>query len=309
MSDQQAHRESLFERHHFLIRRLHSLTGIVPIGVFLINHLVTNSSLLWGKFATRAGEADGLSVSAGGARYFQEEVAWINTQVPHLLLIEVTLWGAIAFHSILGFYYATTGKGNTARYPHQDNWRYSLQRWSGYFGILFILYHVATLRWGWTFLVPDGTQWSHHFSASTLASALQGSTEGITAAGVGISLFYFLGISLLVFHFANGLWTAAITWGLTISEKAQRRWGGVCFGLGVMLMLAAWSSLAGALMLDYDEARSVEEALIIEEHGQERLEELLHERIDPADIPIPYQLPPPRQSEDSSAAQPGNIDE
>ena len=24
---------------------------------------------------------------------------------------------------------------------------------------------------------------------------------------------YFLGVSLLVFHFANGLWTAAITWG------------------------------------------------------------------------------------------------
>lgn len=250
------------ERNQFLVRRLHSLTGILPIGVFLIAHLVTNSSLSWGWFALKGrGQGDGLNVSEGGVQYFAHEVTWINTQVPHLFLIETTLWLAIAFHSILGCYYAFGGHGNLPRYKHQDNFRYSLQRWSGYFGIFFIFYHVATLRWGWTFLIPSGTQWSHDWSASTLAAALQGSTEGWTGMGVVVSLFYFIGVSLLVFHFANGLWTAAITWGLTVSEHAQKKWGYACAVIGAGLMFAAWGSLAGAMMVDYDEARAVEASL------------------------------------------------
>jgi succinate dehydrogenase / fumarate reductase, cytochrome b subunit len=246
--------DSLLDRHYFLLRRLHSLTGIVPIGVFLIAHLVTNSSLAWGKFALR-GEKPELSVQEGGAYYFNKEVIWINEQVPHLLLIEITLWGAIAFHSILGVYYAMSGKANTDRYAYQDNWRYRLQRISGYVGIVFIFYHVATLRWGWTFLMPGGVAWDHKYAASTLNHALTGGGLGWD---LGLGLLYFVGVSLLVFHFANGLWTAAITWGLTISVKAQKRWGVVCFGLGAGLMALAWMSMIGAMAMDHDKALKLE---------------------------------------------------
>ena len=252
---------------HFLLRRLHSLTGIVPIGVFLIAHLTTNSSLAWGRFALR-GKGDGLSVADGGVKYFQHEVSWINEQVPHLLLIEIVLWVSIAFHSILGVIYATSGRGNVKQYAYQDNWRYSLQRLTGYVGILFIVYHVATLRWGWTFLVPEGTRWSHNFSASTLAAAMQGSTQGYTAMGVAVSVLYMLGVTALVYHFANGLWTAAITWGLTISTKAQRRWGVACAAIGAGLMLAAWSALIATMTLDYDKAHAVERQMYIEMYGE-----------------------------------------
>ena len=250
------------QQNQFLIRRLHSLSGIVPIGVFLMVHLFTNSSLAWGWFALKGrGQSGDLSVTEGGVQYFAHEVTWINTQVPHLFLVEVTLWVAIAFHCILGFYYALGGKGNLPHYKHQDNFRYTLQRLSGYFGIFFIFYHIATLRWGWTFLVPEGTRWTHDFSASTLAAALQGSAGGWTAMGLFVSLFYLLGVSLLVFHFANGLWTAAITWGLTVSEHAQKRWGYVCAVLGLGMMLAAWSALGSAMLLDYDTAHSVEASM------------------------------------------------
>jgi succinate dehydrogenase / fumarate reductase cytochrome b subunit len=133
-----------------------------------------------------------------------------------------------------------------------------VQRLSGYLGFLFIFYHVATLRWGWTFLVPGGTEWSFRYSASTLAAALHGSTAGLTTVGVVVSLFYFVGVSLLVFHFANGLWTAAITWGLTISRAAQRRWGYVCTAVGAALMLMAWMGLFGALAVKHDDAKRIE---------------------------------------------------
>lgn len=252
------------EKHHFLLRRLHSLTGIIPIGVFLIAHLTTNSSLAWGKWGLR-GEMPELAVQAGGWAYFWKEVRWINQQVPHLLLIEIALWGAIAFHSILGVYYARTGKSNTAAYAYQDNWRYKWQRLSGYVGILFIFYHVATLRWGWTFLIPpfDGSvKWSHEASVSSLAAALRGGYGDVTIWGVLVSLLYFSGITLLVFHFANGLWTSAITWGLTISRKAQQRWGVACAGLGAALMLMAWSSLIAAVLTNPNDARKVEQKLL-----------------------------------------------
>ena len=248
------------QRHHFLLRRLHSLTGVMPIGVFLILHLTTNSSIVWG-LINGAG-----APGHGGAYTFQHEVNFIHS-LPALILIEVFgLWLPIAFHSILGVYYATTGKSNVAHYGYQDNWRYTLQRVSGYLGVLFIFYHVATLRWGWTFLVPGGTKWSADYAASTMAMALRGG-ESITIAGLLVSVFYLVGASLLVFHFANGLWTAAITWGLTISKAAQRRWGYACAGLGAAMMVMAWSAVLGFLTLDPAEARAVEEAMLRGAHA------------------------------------------
>ena len=257
--------QSFLQQHHFLLRRLHSLTGIVPIGLFLVAHLTTNSSILWGAFATRGHhthveEALGtqMTVFERGWYYFVDEVLWINNQIPHLFVIEVTLWLSIAFHSILGLVYATGGKNNVQLYTYKANWRYTLQRWSGYIGIVFIFYHVATLRWKWDFLVPGGTKWSEYYSASTLSAALRGAEEGWTILGVVVSLLYFFGVTALVFHFANGLWTAAITWGVTVSRTAQRRWGYACAGLGAVMMVMGWVSLGGALAVDFDRAQEIE---------------------------------------------------
>lgn len=261
--------KGFMEQHHFLLRRLHSLTGIVPIGLFLVAHLVTNSSILWGVINKRGTsgveyrpDEEGFVRRVGT---FVHEVWFIN-EAPFLILIEIGLWSAIAFHSVLGFYYATSGKSNLQRYAFQDNWRYSLQRWSGYLGFLFVFYHVATLRWQWTFLIPGGTEWNHYHAASTTAAVLRGTAwddpAGIQIGGILVSLFYMLGVTMLVFHFANGLWTAAITWGVTVTEKAQKQWGYACAGIGAALMVAGWSSVIGFLVTDVDLARQVETQML-----------------------------------------------
>lgn len=264
--------QSLLHRHHFLLRRLHSLTGIIPIGAFLIIHLTTNSSVVWGALNGRAKEG---SAIGRGIETFQHEVTFINN-LPLLLLTEIfVLWLPIAFHSVLGLVYALGGSNNVPRYAYQDNKRYVLQRLTGYIGLVFILYHVATLRWGWHWLTPADTAWSHYFASSTLAAALKGVEGEWTIGGVIVSLGYFLGVTALVFHFANGLWTAAITWGITISQRAQRQWGGVCAALGGGLMLAGWSALFGFLVLvDFDEAQRIEERMVVEKYGPEYLEKL-----------------------------------
>ncbi len=248
-------RGTFLEQHHFLFRRLHSLSGVVPIGVFLLFHLTTNSSIVWG--ALEGGHVEGHP----GAATFQHEVNWIHS-LPALILLEVfVLWLPIAFHAGFGIYYAITGRSNTKHYRWGGNFRYTLQRLTAWIGLVFIVYHVGTLRWGFTRLVPGHMEWEAQYAASTLAAALQGSTEGMTPWGWVVVIFYFLGVTSLVFHLANGLWTAAITWGLTITEAAQRRFGYVCAAIGVALMAAGWSAIIGFASLDFQDARKAEEAI------------------------------------------------
>ena len=80
---------------------------------------------------------------------------------------------------------------------------------------------------------------------------------------------------MLVYHLANGLWTAAITWGITISERAQRQWGIACAALGIALMGAGWSAVAGfAFLVDVDRARVIEERIVLEKYGESYLNEI-----------------------------------
>jgi len=253
-----AETEGFLQRHHFLLRRLHSLSGVLPIGAFMLFHLTTNASIVWGRFTGHAGHT---GVGAGVGT-FQHEVNFIHS-MPALILIEIFgLWLPIGFHAVLGVIYAMSGKPNVGSYAYRANQRYLLQRVSGYLGFAFIFYHVATLRWGWTFLVPGGTEWTSEYAASTLAASLRGGLEGFHLSGFVVSACYMVGVSLLVFHLANGLWTAAITWGLTITEQAQKRWGQVCAVLGVVLMAAAWSAVIGFATLTPATARQVEVRMI-----------------------------------------------
>jgi succinate dehydrogenase / fumarate reductase cytochrome b subunit len=245
--------KSFLDRHYHLIRRLHSLSGVFPIGLFLIPHLTTNSSILWGKALNGAKFADrGIDAEGAGVATFQHEVDFIHG-LPALIFIEVfVLWLPILFHAGVGVWFARTGRFNTSRYAYQDNWRYVWQRLSGYLGVLFIFMHVSSLRWGWNYggLMPT---FQADAAASSLATHLQKGSMGLWMAA-----FYLVCVLALVFHFANGLWTAAITWGVTVSVGAQRRWGQVCAALGLGLAGAAVAAVFGFATLDPEKARAIE---------------------------------------------------
>lgn len=228
------------DRHHFLLRRLHSLTGIVPVGVFVIFHLFTNAQIA---FST-----------------FEHEVGWIHS-LPALLFLEVFgLWLPIGFHAALGIVYIFTGKRNTRAYPYGDNWRYALQRWTAWVSLAFIFFHVATLRWGWTFGVMPTPFYYPDPGVSANMQTAMGAVLGVDALNLAsattamtlqhsplVLLAYILGVYSVIFHWANGLWTAAITWGLTLSVASQKRWGYVCAAMGVVLSIFAALAIGGAL--------------------------------------------------------------
>lgn len=218
--------QSLLDKHNFLFRRLHSLSGIVPVGLFVIMHLFTNFQMASGDF--------------------QHEVEFIHS-LPALLIIEWGLWLGIGFHAALGIVYAVTGRPNVKHYPYADNWRYSAQRITGYLALIFIFLHIATLRWRWDFFgwftpffvaAPDG----HPLSMATTANALQGSYV--------VLILYIIGVASVIYHWSNGLWTAAISWGVTITVQAQRRWGYVCAALGLVLTFFSVGGVYGALKYD-----------------------------------------------------------
>ena len=241
MSDSSAN--TFLLKHEFLIRRIHSLLGVVPLGLYMVVHLVTNASLM------------------AGPGTFQRAVNQIHSLGPALFFVE---WGAIflplLFHAIVGVWIAMSGKSNTDQYPYTSNRRYTFQRITGYFAFIYITMHVFHLH-GWFHFTLwldyiaeplGGAQFKPYNAASTLALAID---------GFFWPLFYLVGVLSCVYHFANGLWTAGITWGLWVKPAAQQRATYACSALGFgvgLISLVAWTA---TLTTDPMAARKVEDRM------------------------------------------------
>src|SRR5262249_12240746 len=114
----------------FLLRRLHSLSGIIPIGAFLIEHFYTN-------FKAVAGEQS-----------FVDAIRELRILLPGPLLpiAEIMFIGLpILFHACLGIYIAYTMRNNSTSYSYARNWLYFFQRIAGVYLFLFIAAHVASM--------------------------------------------------------------------------------------------------------------------------------------------------------------------
>ena len=246
-------------KHHFLLRRLHSLTGIVPVGLFTIGHLFTNAQMIWGQ-------------DEQGHSTFQHEVDFIHN-LPFLLFIEIGIWSALAFHAGLGLFYTFSGKSNLANYSYGDNIRYTLQRATGLIALVFVFFHIATLRWRWDFMgiwdtpfygkgyqVPGLEERAASLADAPLSIPL---TAYALQYSMWVALLYLVGVVAIVFHWSNGLWTAAISWGLTISVSSMRKWGYACIGLFVALMVFFVAAYVGSLKFDFDEMTPEQKAAML----------------------------------------------
>ncbi len=90
----------------FLLRKLHSLTGIVPIGAFLIEHLISNFEALKGPAAYGA------------------QVKFLNG-LPFVRVLEwVFIFMPILYHALYGVYITFRGRQNVNVYPWAGNWMY-----------------------------------------------------------------------------------------------------------------------------------------------------------------------------------------
>lgn len=214
-------------QHHFLLRRLHSLTGIF-FGAYLIVHLLVNATLI-----------------QGGSVY-QQQVDKIHS-TPFLLGVEwVFIFIPFIYHAVYGLWITFTAKWNVSNYSFSKNWFYVFQRISAVILIVFIAYHVLSMKGLFGHWLEFDAE---HATGSTV--------RNVGSSWISGYVIYPIGILASAYHTANGFWTAAITWGLTTSAAAQRRWGQVCIGLFVLLLGCGLLALV-AVMGDASRAQELQ---------------------------------------------------
>lgn len=201
------------DRRQFVLRRLHSLAGVFPIGLYVLIHLGINS------------------FAASGAEIY-DEIAEFLESLPYLIAIEIPfIWAPILYHAGYGVYIHARGKPNPFAYPYADNWMYWLQRWSGIGALVFI---------GW------------HFWQTRLANYLYGvpidfrMMADILADPRWVA-FYVVGLAAVSFHLANGLRTFLLTWGIVVNRRSRRTASHVCAVFGALVLAvslaAVWAFL------------------------------------------------------------------
>ena len=188
---------------HFLSRKVHSLTGLIPVGFFLMFHLWENSM-----------------ARKGGAFFNEHVVGGIEKLANYKVAAEVALGLAILFHGVYGLVVWWQGKSNFTRFRTGTNFRYVLQRVTAFTTFAFIGWHV------WTTRIAAAMD-------DQIAKDLYSHMVGIYQDPVNKAL-YIAGILGATFHLANGLWLLGINWGITAGPRAQRISMWACMGLFVV---------------------------------------------------------------------------
>lgn len=194
------------DRLHWLLRRLHSLSGIVPIGFFLFFHLFENAYVV-----------------RGGGSLWWKETEFTRT-LPFQVAIEaLLLWIPILYHGVYGLMITAGAQPNVTAYPYARNYQYTLQRITGVIAFLFIGFHVISTR-GWFYFTGVDTTYArmHEFMSDPL-----------------ILSAYIIGTLSCVYHLSNGIFTFCITWGITVGRQAQRTVNYACVALFVVLAIVS----------------------------------------------------------------------
>ena len=198
---------------HFWLRRLHSLSGIFPIGFFLLEHMFSNSFILFGPNA------------------YNRQIHFLQS-LPFVVFFEIVFIALpILCHAGYGIFVTVSGKTNLSSYPYTQNILYTLQRITGIIALVYIAYHAYHTR---------------------IVNALYGTEVSFARmqelmSVPGIFWFYVIGLAAVCFHFANGIWGFCVSWGITVSARAQRKVG-IGFGsLGLLIFLVGLFSLVRLL--------------------------------------------------------------
>jgi succinate dehydrogenase/fumarate reductase cytochrome b subunit len=113
---------------NFILRKLHQLSGIVPLGLFLLEHFYTNSKALTG-----AGD-------------FNKAVVDLQS-IPYILFVEIGgIFIPLIYHAVYGMVITVEARPNNLAYPYPRNWFYLVQRITGVILFFFITFHVLNFR-------------------------------------------------------------------------------------------------------------------------------------------------------------------
>lgn len=210
------------DRENFFWHKLHSLTGVVPVGFYMVQHLVLNS------------------FSLAGRDQFNGVIGFFDGLPKHVLLATeiLVIWVPLFFHALYGLFITRRAQVNylSTRYRWSQNLMYTFQRVSGILVFLFLIFHIAT---------------------TTVAAKATGTTVGLqydawhdklTGYGYFFLIVYLVGILCATYHLSYGLWNFCIRWGITVGERAQTQVQKLSLVVFVVLTALGWAALAGFLI-------------------------------------------------------------
>jgi succinate dehydrogenase / fumarate reductase cytochrome b subunit len=211
--------------HSFFFRRLHSLSGIVPVGAFLVEHFVSNA------YATN------------GPHAYATQIKFLNS-LPFVPFLE---WGGIylpiLYHALYGLYVWGRGQSNVASYPWAGNWMYTLQRWTGIVTFIYMAQHVYHLRFSGVRLLE--------YPGAGFGKVQQELHNPWMLA------FYVIAILCASTHFAYGIWLFCAKWGITQGESARRKSGYVCTAIALLFIVVGLATVKAFVAPPREEWKNV----------------------------------------------------
>ncbi len=196
----------------FWLRRLHSLSGIIPVGAFLFEHILISNS-----------------AAIGGPLAYARQVRFLAS-LPLVPVLELFgIWLPILFHALYGFYIWYRGETNVGEYPWTGNWMYTAQRWTGGIAFAYILWHTWTMRFTGIDL--------HEYPGASFGKVQ------IEVFQTPLFVFYVVGLIAASWHFAYGIWLFCAKWGIVSGEKARKRFLVLCLAFFFVLASAGLASL------------------------------------------------------------------
>lgn len=200
---------NLPDRTYRALKRLQVLTGVAPVGLFLLSHFAINARAMAGPEAYRA-TTDAIA------------------RVPALPLVEaVAIALPIAAHLALGILLGTTRQASR-EIPHPSvGWRY-LHRATGLYLTVYVVFHVWAIR-----LSPDRL---HHAKPLFELMAAQLRHPVIFA-------LQSIAVLAAATHFAGGLVALGGPGGFALSPALRRPLGGVAIASFVLLAALGFGAL------------------------------------------------------------------
>ena len=205
----------------FYMRRLHSLVGLVVVGVFLFEHVFTNSTVL------------------SGAKAFNDALAMMEL-IPRPVFYGLEIFAIavpLLFHAIYGIYIAAQAKNNPGNYGYVRNWQFALQRYTAWLLIPFLIWHVGYMR------VWEKGVMGTHINYDLLYTYFVTGDYAILH-----TVLYTLGMIAAIFHFCNGISTFCMTWGIAKGPRAQSVINALSMALCVLMSLVTLAFMGSYFM-------------------------------------------------------------
>ena len=193
----------------FYMRRLHSLVGLVVIGVFRFEHVFTNSTVLQ------------------GAKAFNDALAMMDL-IPRPVFYGLEVFAIavpILFHAIYG------------NYGYVRNWQFALQRYTAWLLIPFLIWHVGFMR------VWEKGVMGTHINYDLLYTYFVTGDYAILH-----TVLYTIGMIAAIFHFCNGISTFCMTWGIAKGPRAQSVINALSMALCVLMSLVTLAFMGSYFM-------------------------------------------------------------